>query len=265
MNAWGIPMTFCGGETADMGDTVRTIIVDAVLTVRMLKASLVANKIRPDQTIIALASGGSPATYETSWNSGIGSNGLTAARHELLQKSIAEKHPEVFDKNTSNDLIFKGPFGLHDSLPGSPTTALEALLSPTRTYAPVIASLLKNYSQHISGLVHCSGGGQLKCLRFGKAIVYHKTLPSEPPPIFTAIRAASGMSWGEMAKIFNLGYRFEIYCDPVISKDVIEIASRFNIAATEIGYTRKSADINNHLILTCESEEFRYSGKPWED
>ncbi len=258
MNDLSISMVHCGGETADVGDIVKSIVVDSVITARMPKDRLIANQVEPDDAIVSLASGGNPCSYEDKWNSGIGSNGLTAARHELLSASVSRRFPEAFDDAIPESVRYRGPFELGQQLPGTSVSVLDALLSPTRTFAPVIAIVLDNFFPSISGLVHCTGGGQLKCLRFGDGISFVKDLGADIPPVFRAIKDASGMSWGEMAKIFNLGYRMEIYCRPQVARDIVAVANSFGIEARIVGHTARISAGANILSLTVEGEKWEY-------
>lgn len=258
MNKYGVSMTLCGGETADVGDVVRTALVDSVIATRMRREFLIRNEIKPDQTIVSLASGGDPCAYEDSWNSGIASNGLTAARHVLLGANVREKYQEAFDDALDPSLAYTGPYDLENELPGTKKTILEALLSPTRTFAPVIKTILKELFPHISGLVHCTSGAQTKSLRFGQGIAFHKDIGNDIPEIFREIKRISGMSWGEMAKIFNMGYRMEIYCSKDIVEDVVSIADSFKVKSRIIGNTRTSATNHNQLTLKIAGEECKY-------
>jgi len=262
MNACGLSMVITGGETADVGDIVKTILVDSVLTTRMARANVVKNEIEPGSVIISLASGGPACLYEDRWNSGIGSNGITSARHELFGPSVKTKFKEAYDDALDPAIPYHGPYNLEDTLPGTDVTILEALLSPTRTFAPIIAAVLKEFSSHISGLVHCTGGGQAKCIRFGNGIRFFKDLGSDVPAIFRAIKEASGMSWGEMAKIYNLGHRMEIYCGKDVADDILATIRPFRVEARVVGHTEASGTNQNKLDLTVYDEVFEYSANP---
>jgi phosphoribosylformylglycinamidine cyclo-ligase len=258
MNRHGVSMTLSGGETADVGDVVKTILVDSVLTTRMKRAAVVRNDIRPGDVIVSLPSGGPPCAYESTWNSGIGSNGITSARHELFGDSIKTMFAECYDDALGPDVAYHGPYDTESLLPGTESTVLEALLSPTRTFAPVIAAMLGEFLPEISGLIHCTGGGQTKCLRFGKNITYRKRIGPDIPAIFQAIKRASGMGWGEMAKIYNLGNRMEIYCREEIADHIIATSNSFGIEAKVVGHTESSPTDGNKLLLNIAGEDFEY-------
>ena len=200
------------------------------------------------------------ATYEACENSGIGSNGLTSARHDLLSSYYRKKYPETFDKKTDPSLVYCGPFRLQDPLPGSALTVGQALLSPTRTYAPVIARLLDEIPSSIKGIVHCSGGGQTKCLHFGRGVHFVKDNLFPVPPIFKTIKKVSGTGIKEMYQVFNMGHRMEIYCPKRSVKKVVEAAERFGIAARQVGYTEASTHPQgkNHLSLFHGKRPMKY-------
>lgn len=260
LNALGITSTLCGGETADVGDIVKTILVDSVVTTRIRREKLIKNVIKAGETIISLSSGGEPCVYEETANSGIGSNGLTAARHELLGRQVGQNYKEVFDDALQPELVYKGSYALDDKLPGTEMTVLDALLSPTRTFAPVIKIILESehLAKHVSGLVHCSGGGQTKCIRFGQRIHYFKDLGEEILPIFRETKRVSGMSWREMSMIFNLGYRMEIYCSKEVVHEILSIVDSFKINARVVGHTEPSSYEGNRLTLKVEGEEHEF-------
>ena len=243
----GVEIYSGGGETADVGDLTGTVVVDSCAVVTMKKADVIANAITPGLAIVALSSTGQ-ASFESTENSGIGSNGLTSARHDMLCHDYAEKYPESYDSNVQQDLVYCGPYHLGDPLPGSQLTVGEALLSPTRSYAPVIQTLVKELGSEIKGLIHCSGGAQTKCLKFGTGTHYIKENLFPVPPIFSAIQQASSTRWNEMYKVFNMGHRMEIYLHPSQVDTVLSVAASFNIVAQQVGYT-ESAE-NNHLWLT---------------
>ena len=242
----GVEIYSGGGETADVGDLTGTVVVDSCAVVTMKKADVIANAITPGLAIVALSSTGQ-ANFESTENSGIGSNGLTSARHDMLCHDYAEKYPESYDSNVQQDLVYCGPYHLGDPLPGSQLTVGEALLSPTRSYAPVIQTLVKELGSEIKGLIHCSGGAQTKCLKFGVGTHYIKENLFPVPPVFSAIQQASNTSWNEMYKVFNMGHRMEIYLHPSQVDTVLSVADSFNIAAQQIGYTEPAE--NNHLWL----------------
>lgn len=259
LREWGVNIVSGGGETADVGDLTGTIVVDSCAVSVMKKKDIITGDlIRPGLAIVGLASTGQ-AKYEERENSGIGSNGLTSARHDMLSGYYAEKYPETFDPNVPRELVYCGPYKLGDALPGSPFTVGEALLSPTRTYAPVVYRLLADYPGLIKGLVHCSGGGQTKCLKFGGGLHFVKDNLFPVPPVFRAIQNASGTSWKEMYKVFNMGHRMEVYCEPKDTSLVIDVASAFGIPARVVGRTEKSRGANK-LSLRHEGEVFEYKG-----
>jgi phosphoribosylformylglycinamidine cyclo-ligase len=253
MTRFGVRMAVAGGETADVGDVVKTVLVDAVLTCRMPRRRLVANAVRPGDVVVAFASGGEPAVYEDGWNSGIGCNGITAARHGLLNHTVAERFPEVFDDALDPALVYRGPFGLIDELPGTGHTVLRALLSPTRTFAPIVRAVLEEHRDAVSGIVHCTGGGQTKCLRFGDRVRYVKEL-RDIPPLFQTLHRHVGGSWLELATIFNLGYRMELYCREAAAEKVIAAARHFGVRAAVIGHVERSGSDRNELALTVAGE-----------
>ena len=255
----GVNIYSGGGETADVGDLTGTVVVDSCAVAIMKKADVIRNEIEPELAIVGLSSTGQ-ASYEireNKGNSGIGSNGLTSARHDMLAHYYAEKYPESFDPNLPADLLYCGPWRLEDALPDSPLTVGEALLSPTRTYAPVIYKLLATLGSEIKGIVHCSGGAQTKCLKFGSGIHFVKDALFETPPIFKAIQAASGTDWSEMYKVFNMGHRMEIYLPHQYVGEIIDIAAEFNIEAKRVGHT-EGAEHNMLSLTDPEGREFSY-------
>lgn len=257
----GVNIHSGGGETADVGDLTGTIIVDSCAVTVMKKSAVISgDNIRPGLAIVGLSSTGQ-ASYEEQPNSGIGSNGLTSARHDMLSNYYAEYYPESFDGNVASSLMYCGPYRLEDALPDSDMTVGEALLSPTRTYAPVIYALLKEQPALIQGLIHCSGGAQTKCLKFGDNIHFIKDALFPTPPIFKAIQAASGTDWEEMYKVFNMGHRMEVYCEADRVEDVIATAARFNIEARLIGRTEASSD-GNRLTLHHQSADTPFEYRP---
>ena len=253
----GVKIYSGGGETADVGDLTGTLVVDSTAVAVMRKQDVItAATIKPGMVIVGLASTGQ-ASYEDTENSGIGSNGLTSARHEMLSSYYAENYPESFDSNVAPDLRYCGPYRLNDPLPGSTMTVGAALLSPTRTYAPVIYQLLEEHPGLIKGLIHCSGGAQTKCLKFGDNIHFIKDKLFPTPPIFKTIQKVSGTGWKEMYKVFNMGHRMEVYCTPKDAKAVIKVAKGFNIDARIIGRTEASKK-GNKLSLTHKGQVFTY-------
>jgi phosphoribosylformylglycinamidine cyclo-ligase len=232
----GIGIYSTGGETADVGDLVRTLIVDSTVTCRMRRTDVVTNeKFKGGQVIVGMASFGQ-ATYEKEYNGGMGSNGLTSARHDVFNKLLAKKYPESFDPGVPEDLIYSGKYNLTDTKEGVPENIGKLVLSPTRTYAPVMKKLLEEYRSVIGGLVHCSGGAQTKVLHFIKDLKVVKNNLFELPPLFKIIQEESGTSWEEMYKVFNMGHRMEVYIDEKYAQGIIDIAKSFNIDAKVIGY-----------------------------
>ena len=252
----GVNIISTGGETADVGDLVRTIIVDSTVTCRMRRADVINNaNIKGGDVIVGLASSGQ-ATYEKEYNGGMGSNGLTSARHDVFAKYIAEKYPETFDKNVPDDLVYSGKVGLTDAVEGVPCDAGKLELSPTRTYAPVIKKLLDAMRPKIHGMVHCSGGAQTKIMHFveGKHVIKDNLFPI--PPLFKLIQEQSGTDWKEMYKVFNMGHRMEIYLAPEDAQAVIDIAASFGIEAQIVGRVEDAPA--NKLTITSPYGTFEY-------
>ena len=246
---WGINIVSSGGETADVGDLVRTIIVDNTIVTRMPKKDVVDNaNISNGDLIIGLASYGQ-TTYETEYNSGIGSNGLTSARHDIFHNQLAEEFPESFDPLLDPSLVYAGNKSLLDIFCNSHMGKL--VLSPTRTYAPVIQKILLNYRDCVSGMVHCTGGGQTKILHFIDDMHIVKNNMFPVPPIFDLIKKESGVSWKEMYKVFNMGHRMELYVKGEVADSIIDIANSFNLDAQVIGHVEKL----NGKKLTIHSPE----------
>jgi phosphoribosylformylglycinamidine cyclo-ligase len=258
LRGFGVRIYSGGGETADVGDLTGTIVVDScAVTVMKKKDVITGDLIRPGLVIVGLSSTGQ-AAYEQKENSGIGSNGLTSARHEMLSHYYAEKYPESFDPNVARELMYCGPYRLEDPLPGSTLTVGAALLSPTRTYAPVIYKLLDEHPGLIQGLIHCSGGAQTKCLKFGNKIHFIKDKLFPTPAIFKSIQKASGTAWKEMYKVFNMGHRMEVYCEKGKAAKVIAAAQSFGIDARIIGRTEVSTS-GNKLSLSHGKQVFTYT------
>ncbi|MFN3951994.1 MAG: AIR synthase-related protein [Thermaurantimonas sp.] len=231
----GIDAYMTGGETADIGDLVRTIVVDSTVITRIRRTEVVDNsKIRPGDVIVGLASFGK-TTYEDTYNSGIGSNGLTAARHDLFSKSVGRKYPETYDHGLNEEVIYTGRYNLTDAIPEVPLDAGRALLSPTRTYAPVIKEIFAELKHLIHGMVHCSGGGQTKVLHFVESVHIVKDNLFNVPPLFKELQTLSNIPWNEIYTIYNMGHRMEIYCAPEAADQIIEIAGRFNLEARKVG------------------------------
>jgi len=236
----GINIFLTGGETADVGDLVRTIIVDSTVTVRMKKQDVVSNQnIQAGDVIIGLSSCGQ-STYESSYNGGMGSNGLTSARHDVFEKYLAKKYPESYDNSIPENLIYSGKLKLTDTIKELGIDAAKLVLSPTRTYAPVLKQVLDKFRPQIHGLVHCSGGGQTKILHFIDNLHIIKDNLFETPILFQLIQNQSQTDWKEMYKVFNMGHRFEIYVNQEIAQDIIKISESFNIAAQIVGRCESS-------------------------
>jgi phosphoribosylformylglycinamidine cyclo-ligase len=251
----GIDIISTGGETADVGDLVRTLIVDSTVTARMPRNQVIDNaRISAGNVIVGLASFGQ-TNYETEYNSGMGSNGLTSARHDVFGKAIAKKYPETYDAAIET-YAYTGNYQLTDNAEGMPLTMGKAVLSPTRTYAPVIAQILKAHHGQINGLVHCSGGGQKKILHFlPEGLMVEKNNLFPTPPLFKIIQKESGTSWEEMYHVFNMGHRMEVYTDIKTAESIIEIAKSFNLPAQIIGEVKPS-DLGLRWKLSGENGTF---------
>ena len=256
MRSHGIEIHSTGGETADVGDLVRTIIVDSTVTARMKRTDVISNdRIQAGDVIIGLSSYGQ-ASYEDAYNGGMGSNGLTSARHDLLHRTYKEKYPESLDPGMPDELAYTGPFKVTDpsGVPGVDIGRL--ILSPTRTYAPVIAEILREFRREIHGMVHCSGGGQTKVLNFVDNIKIIKDNLFEIPPLFRLIQETSGTSWQEMFKVFNMGHRMEIYLPEKMVGSILEISSKYNIDTTMIGHCETYS--GKSLLITSHSGDLYY-------
>ena len=252
----GIGIYSTGGETADVGDLVRTIIVDSNVVVRMKRTDVISNhRISPGDVIIGLSSYGK-TTYESVYNSGMGSNGLTSARHDIFAPYLASKYPDSFDPSLSYDLFYAGKFKLTDEIEGLNINAGKLVLSPTRTYAPVIKKVLETLRSEIHGMVHCSGGGQTKIMHFVDNMHIVKDSMFQIPPLFRIIQEQSGTPWSEMYKVFNMGHRFEIYTAKESATAIIDIASDFKLEAKIIGHCEASD--KKKLTITTESGTFEY-------
>lgn len=252
----GVNIVSTGGETADVGDLVRTIIVDSTVTCRMKRSDVINNaNIAGGDVIVALSSCGQ-ATYEKSYNGGMGSNGLTSARHDVFAKYLATKYPESFDPHVPDQLVYSGNVKLTDAVEGVDIDAGKLVLSPTRTYAPFVKRLLDAMRQDIHGMVHCSGGAQTKIMHFvtNKHVIKDNLFPV--PPLFKLIHDQSGTDWKEMYKVFNMGHRLEVYLHPEKAQEVIEIAKSFNIDAQIIGRVEDAPQ--NHLTIKSEFGTFEY-------
>ncbi len=254
LRAMGVNAYATGGETADVGDLVRTIIVDSTVTCRMRRADVIDNaNIAAGDVIVGMASYGQ-ATYEKKYNGGMGSNGLTSARHDVFAKYLAKKYPESFDNAVPDELVYSGGLKLTDSVEGVDIDAGKLVLSPTRTYAPVIKKLLDVMRPRVHGMVHCSGGAQTKVMHFveNKRVIKDNLFPI--PPLFKTIQEQSGTDWKEMYKVFNMGHRMEIYVSPEDAAQVIEVAREFGIDAQIVGRVEEC----DHNELIIESETGRY-------
>ena len=256
MRDMGVGIYATGGETADVGDLVRTIIVDSTVTCRMKRSDVIDNaNIRPGDVIVGLSSCGQ-ATYESRYNGGMGSNGLTSARHDVFSKYLAEKYPETYDHAVPDELVYSGSYRLDQAVEGSPVNAGQLVLSPTRTYAPVIKKMLDEMRSDIHGMVHCTGGAQTKVLHFvgdNCRVIKDNMFPI--PPLFRAIHDESGTDWKEMYKVFNMGHRMEIYLSPENAQKVIDISRSFNIDAQVIGQIEEG---KKSLTIKSEYGTFDY-------
>ena len=252
----GVSIHSTGGETADVGDLVRTIIVDSTVTARMKRSDVISNhNIAGGDVIVGLSSSGQ-ATYEKEYNGGMGSNGLTSARHDVFDKYLAEKYPESFDSAVPDELVYSGKVKLTDEVEGSPLNAGKLVLSPTRTYAPVIKKILENHRGDIHGMVHNSGGAQTKVLHFVKDVHVIKDNMFDVPPLFKLIQEQSGTDWKEMYQVFNMGHRMEIYLPEEFAKNIIEISESFGIEAKIIG--RVESYEGKKLTINSEFGTFEY-------
>ena len=253
----GITIHSTGGETADVGDLVRTIIVDSTVTARMQRSKVIDNaNIEAGDVIVGLASFGQ-ASYEKEYNGGMGSNGLTSARHDVFSKYLADKYPESFDASVPEELVYSGHTKLTDTVENSPIDAGKLVLSPTRTYAPIVKRILEKYTAtEIHGMVHCSGGAQTKILHFVDELHIVKDNLFKVPPLFKLIQEQSGTDWKEMYQVFNCGHRLELYVKPEVAQDLIAIAQSFNVDAKIIGSVEESA--TKKLTIKSEYGTFEY-------
>ena len=255
---FGVEIHSTGGETADVGDLVRTIIVDSTVTARMKRSDVIDNSnIAPGNVIVGLSSFGQ-ASYEKEYNGGMGSNGLTSARHDVFSKLLAEKYPESFDNDIPEELVYSGTKNLTDAVENSPLDAGKLVLSPTRTYAPIIKKILSKFSnKEINGMVHCSGGAQTKILHFVENLHIIKDNLFELPPLFKLIQQESKTDWKEMYQVFNMGHRMELYVDESIAGEIIEISKSFDVDAKIVGRVEASAE-GKKLTIKSEFGEFEY-------
>lgn len=256
MRGLGIGICSTGGETADVGDLVRTVIVDSTVTARLRRSEVIDNaRIQAGDVVVGLASYGQ-ATYEDTYNAGMGSNGLTSARHDVFAKATGERYPETFDPGTPEALVYSGQAHLTDPLNGTPLDFGKAVLSPTRTYAPVVREVFKAMRSDVHGMVHCSGGAQTKVLHFIDGLRVIKDDPFPVPPLFAAIQRMSGTAWQEMYKVFNMGHRLEFYVPSARAQEIIAISGSFGIKTKVIG--RVEAALANEVIITSEQGTFTY-------
>lgn len=257
MHDLGVNIVATGGETADVGDLVRTIIVDTTVTARAQRKDIITNdKIAENDVIVGLASFGQ-ATYETEYNGGMGSNGLTSARHDVFCKKYAEHFPESYDSNVPYNLIYSGNYNLTDTIENVNVNVGKLVLSPTRTYLPVVKTFLKEIRSQIHGMIHCSGGGQTKILHFIDNLHVVKDNLFDTPPLFQLIQNQSNTEWKEMYKTFNMGHRLEVYLPEQYANIIIDIAKSFNIDAKIIGYCQRSEN-GKKLTIDCKHGKFTY-------
>ena len=258
LNRYGVNIYSTGGETADVGDLVRTIIVDSTVTARVKRSEIIDNSNISDGNVIIGLSSFGQSTYENEYNGGMGSNGLTSARHDVFDKYLAKKYPESFDQSIPSELIYSGKIKLNQKIEGSPLDAGKLVLSPTRTYAPVIKEILSSVVRsNIKGMVHCSGGAQTKILHFLNENLHAiKDNMFEVPILFDLIQKQSNTSWHEMYKVFNCGHRMELYVNPKVADDIIKISKSFNIEAKIIGRVEKSSE--KKLTIISKYGEFSY-------
>lgn len=260
MRDFGVNIHSTGGETADVGDIVRTIIVDSTVTARMKRSDVITcDGIVPGSVIVGLSSYGQ-ATYETRYNGGMGSNGLTSARHDVFNNVLAKRYPEGFDNGVPSELVFTGKYALTDTIEGiGGLTVGELVLSPTRTYAPIITTILKECRSAIRGMVHCTGGGQTKILHFSKAGTHIiKDNLFDVPPLFDIIQQQSQTPWDEMYRVFNMGHRMEIYTDPVAAAQIIAISQSYGVEAQIIGRVEE-CEGESMLSISRDTDEYIYT------
>ncbi|MCF2141678.1 MAG: phosphoribosylformylglycinamidine cyclo-ligase [Candidatus Lokiarchaeota archaeon] len=263
LQEFGLPITSCGGETADVGDLVRTLIVDSTLVTRMKRSEVIHPKsIQPGDVIVGLSSFGK-ANYEDEYNSGIGSNGLTLARHGLLHHDYYKKYQECYSPELDENWTFFGKYSLHDKVPQTNLTVGQAILSPTRTYTPILLELFKIDRSQIHAIFHNTGGGQTKCLKFGESLHYYKNNMFADPPFFKLIQESSQTGWKEMYQVFNMGHRMEIICSEDFAKDfVIRTARKYGVESKIIGVVERSSEKHkNYLTIENLHGKFEYSSK----
>jgi phosphoribosylformylglycinamidine cyclo-ligase len=253
----GIGIIGTGGETADLGDLIRTVVVDSTVVARADRNRVINNHhIAPGQVIVGLASFGQ-ATYETEYNSGMGSNGLTSARHDIFNKSLAKKYPESYNNQLPDEVVYNGTFYLTDTVSDMPVNMGKAVLSPTRTYAPIIKSILQEHKEDVFGMIHCSGGGQTKVLHFSQNCTIVKDNLFEIPPLFNYIRSAAATPWTEMYQVFNMGHRMELYVAPEKAEAIIAISESYGVGARIIG-TVEAPNPNYRLLIKAPNEDCKY-------
>ncbi len=256
LRSLGVNAFLTGGETADVGDLVRTIIVDSTVTARIKRSQVITNEhIQAGDVIVGLSSSG-VASYEKNYNGGMGSNGLTSARHDVFAKYLAQKYPESFDPQVPDDLVYSGNYKLTDAIEGLDVDAGQLVLSPTRTYAPIVKAVLNRFQKQVHGMVHCSGGAQTKVLHFVDNLHVIKDNMFDVPPLFNLIQKESKTSWKEMYKVFNMGHRFEFYVPQDIAQEIIEIAQSFNVDAQIVGHCE--AMEGKKLTIKSAKGEFIY-------
>ncbi len=256
LRSYGIDIYSTGGETADVGDLVRTIIVDSTVVCRMKRKDVISNHTIQDGDVIVGLSSFGQSSYETEYNGGMGSNGLTSARHDVFSKTLAHKYPESFDAAIPTELVYSGQMELTDKVMNSPLDAGKLVLSPTRTYAPVIKKILDEHRKEIHGMVHCSGGAQTKVLHFVEDVHIIKDNMFDIPPLFELIQAQSNTPWKEMYKVFNMGHRMELYVPQYIANEIIAISKSFNIEAKIIGRVEKHQ--GEQVTISSEKGTFVY-------
>ncbi len=258
MKSHGVRICYMGGETADLGDVIRTITVDSTIACRLPRSRVIQNEIRPGNVIIGFASSGK-ASYEDVYNSGIGSNGLTLARHDVLDHSYFDLYPETFDQEMKASLVYTGTKNVNDLFENAPLNIGKLLLSPTRTYLPLMKVILEKFFDHVHGAIHCSGGGQTKVLHYINKLLVIKDNLFALPPVFKLIQQESKTAWKEMYRVFNMGHRLELYCDEKAINGIIEIANSYNIEAKIIG--RCEASETPQVRIESEHGQFQYNQK----
>lgn len=255
LRSLGVGIYLTGGETADVGDLVRTVIVDSTVTARMRRDEVIENNIKAGDVIVGFSSSGK-ATYEDNYNGGMGSNGLTSARHDVLNHYLAEKYEESYDHSIPEDLIYSGPHTLTEPTEIDGVDVGKMILSPTRTYLPMMVPILNEFRKQINGIIHCSGGAQTKVLHFTKDLHIVKDNMFALPPLFRMIQESSGTDWKEMYKVFNMGHRLEIYTNEKAAEEMIQIAKDFNIEAQIVGHVEASE--KKQLTIKSEFGTFEY-------